>query len=91
MSYKSTGNVQLVARQGYNGVGGVWDTVKDIGSGAAKGALDFYGSAQQAKGREQAYKEQLAAQQAKGGGMPSWLLPAAIGGGVLLLVILKKK
>lgn len=90
MSYKSTGNVQLVARQAYNGLDGVWGSIKDIGSGAAKGALDFYGSTQQAKGREEAYKAQLAAQQARGGGTPSWLLPAAIGGGVLLLIALKK-
>src|SRR5688572_2838231 len=50
MAYRST---NIIARRGYSGfgcgpsaVGGVWDTLKDVG----KGALDFYGQTQQQAG-----------------------------------------
>lgn len=88
MSYFPQGDVDLIARKGYAGV----DGLLDIGKGIAKGALDFYGDKARAEGAAQAYKEQLAMQQGRGGGMPGWVLPAAIvGGAVVLVLVLKKK
>jgi len=79
---------QLVTRYptGMDGFfGSVWGGVKDV----AKGAASLYGSTQQQKGAMDAYKAQQAAQARQG--MPGWILPVAIGGGALALVLLLKK
>ena len=50
-------------------------------------AVSTYGSAKTAEGQAAAYQQMLAAQQAKPG-MPSWVLPVAIGGAGLIAVVL---
>jgi hypothetical protein len=71
---------------------GIWDTIKSIGSGAAS-IIKSQGTEE---GKAAAYQDmaqqQLAAQQrARGGGMPSWVLPLGIGAGALVLFMALKK
>lgn len=66
-------------------LGGVLDFFK----GAGKGVLDFFKQSQQDKGAADALKAKQAAQ--GGGGLPSWFLPVAlVGGGVALVLLLKR-
>lgn len=95
MSYFETGSTQLIARSSYAGVDGFTDALKKLGSALKSGAssaLNFYGNQQQQAGQIQAYQQQAAAR-AGGGGMPGWVMPVAIVGGVglLALVLLKRK
>lgn len=91
MSYKY-GQTELVSRNGYAGVDGVWDKLK---SGVSS-ALDFYGQYNQEKGAKaslEAQQQQLTAalaaqQQSK---TPSWVLPVVIGGGAIAVLLLLKK
>ena len=95
MSYKRmNGSTEIIARQGYSGLGFGLDDI----TGAFKGALNFYGQSEQAKGAAAAAQQiaiaqaQAAQQQAqKSSGMPGWLLPVAIGGGLIALLVLRKK
>jgi hypothetical protein len=66
------------------GIGGVLQT---IGSAL----VNSFTGAQKAQGQSAAYQQYLAAN--SGGGTPSWVVPAAIGGAglVLALVLLKRK
>lgn len=72
---------------------GIWDTVKQIGGSA----LDILKQQGAAEGASEAYKQQLAMQQAammqkQQGGLPSWALPVGLGVGALVLfMVLKKK
>lgn len=74
---------------------GWWDSVKEIGKDALTGAINVFGEGKKQEGITEAYKAQLeaqaAAQAGRGGGMPSWVLPAAIGGGALILVLALRK
>lgn len=94
MSYFDIGCApeELIARQGYSGVGGVGDVLSKIGGvikDGAAGALDFYGKQQQAAGQLSVYQQQAAAQAAAGGGgLPSWVLPVAAVGGVGLIAVM---
>lgn len=91
MSYRGTGPVMprtkttLVARTGYSGIGGFWDSVKGAGSSALDAVNKFY----QDKGAADYYKSQPAA--ATSGGMPDWLLPVGLGVGAIALVLILKK
>ncbi|MBT8452974.1 MAG: hypothetical protein KJO40_13480 [Deltaproteobacteria bacterium] len=131
MSYYDTGATELIARQGYSGLGVAsvtgappkWATVptavpppapKPTAKATAKPAwwesaisstVDFFAQKEKTKqaqaAQEALRREGLSAQaelqqQAYAAGAakptPKWLLPAAIGGGVLvLLLVLKKK
>lgn len=74
---------------------GWWDSIKTIGKDALTGAINVYGEGKKQEGVTEAYKAQLeaqaAAQAGRGGGMPSWVLPAAIGGGALVLILALRK
>jgi hypothetical protein len=73
---------------------GFWGTVKSIGSELGTGVINIYGGREREAGAREAMEAQLAAEQARkqaAGGMPSWVLPAAIGGGILAIILLKKK
>lgn len=91
-NYIQVGNTELIARQGYAGLGLSWGDV----TGAAKGALNFYGKAQQAEGRAAAATEIAKAQAAAaaartrqaGGGFKKYLPFVAIGGVALVGVLL---
>jgi hypothetical protein len=93
MSYFDVGATELVARQGYSGMGDFTDTVK----GLLSGGLNFYGQAQQTAGKAAAYEEIAKAQAAAASGRkppgrtPKWLLPVGLGAGALVLVLLLKK
>lgn len=99
MGYIEVGEerTELIARRGYSDVGGVGDVLSKIGDtlkAGAGAALDFYGQQQQQTGQLQVYQQQqaAAAAAARGGGMPSWALPAAIGGvGLVAVVLLTSK
>lgn len=69
---------------------GWWDSVKSIGKGVAKGAVSVYGEQQRQEGAAEAYKAQLEAQATRKG-MPGWVIPAAVGGGALVLILLLKR
>lgn len=95
MSYFETGSTQLIARSGYAGVDGFTDALKKLGSALKSGAgsaLNFYGQQQQQAGQIQAYQQQAAAR-GTGGGLPGWVMPVAVVGGLglLALVLLKRK
>lgn len=83
----------LIARSGYGSpqpglapMAGVLDFLK----GAGKGVLDFFGQTQQQKGQVDLLKAQQEAAAARGG-LPSWFLPVAlVGGGVVLVMLLKR-
>lgn len=64
-------------------VGDVWGGVKSIFGGAAT----VYGEGKKAEGAAAAAK----AAAKKQTGMPGWIMPVAIGGGVLALVLLLRK
>lgn len=74
---------------------GWWDSVKAIGKGVVEGAVNVYGEQQKAKGAAEAYRAQLEAQAfaqaAQREEIPKWVIPAAIGGGALLLILLLKR
>lgn len=83
----------LIGRNGYSDMGDTGDNIVNILKDVAKGALDVYGSGREAAGRAGA-AEDLAAKQAeelrKGGGMPSWAIPAMVGvGGIAILLLMK--
>jgi hypothetical protein len=90
----------LIARRGYNdqgSLGGIEDILSSIGSAVKSvgtGALSVIGGKSQSEGEAAAYAE-LAKQQAAANqqsAMPSWVLPAAaVGAGVLLIVLLKRR
>ncbi len=92
MSYFDVGETELVAREGYAGMGVDWEDV----TGLAKGALNFYGESERAKGRA-AVAEQIAILQAKGqrapesAGMQRFVPYLAVGGGALLLFLALRK
>lgn len=70
-------------------MGGLWDSVKNIGSGVAKGALDIYGDSKKQQGAAELAAQQAAAQQQQQpGGMPGWIIPVAIGAAGLVAVVL---
>ena len=71
------------------GMSGLWGDVTGFVKDVGKGAASLYGASMQQKGAMAAYKAQQAAQAKKG--MPGWILPVAIGGGALALVLLLKK
>jgi len=90
MSYFPQGATQLVARNAYSSMDGWWDDVK----GGASSVLDFFGKSKQTAGALSVHEQQAAAAAAAAGqkpGLPSWAIPAAIGGGVLLLLVMRKK
>ena len=73
MSYKRmNGATEIIARQGYSGLGFGLDDI----TGAMKGALNFYGQSEQAKGAAKASQEiaiaqaQAAQKAAQSGGTP---------------------
>jgi hypothetical protein len=95
MSYFSkTEGVELVARRGYSDVAGDWtDTAGNI-LGKIGGVIDWYGEKARAEGAVKAYEQAAAAQMAAAQARPSapsWLLPAAIGGGALVLFMAMRK
>jgi hypothetical protein len=92
-NYFPTGQVQLVSRKGYSDLGGVVDWIK----GAASSVLNFYGETQQTAGRAAALEEmariqaEAAAAAPPPAKMPGWVLPAALGGGALILFLALRK
>ena len=96
MSYY--GNTVLVSRRGYgssrrppNGgpqAVGFLDVIKEFGSKV----LNLYGETKAATGREEAYKEVLAAQMAQQkAGTPEWVMPVLIVGGLATALILLRR
>ena len=63
--------------------GDVWSGIKKVTGGAA----DVYGEGKKAEGAAAAAK----AAAKKQTGMPGWIMPVAIGGGVLALVLSLRK
>lgn len=91
MSYFSkTEGTELIARRGYSDVAGDWtDTLGNV-LGKAGNVLNWYGDKARAEGAVRAYEQAAAAQAAAAQARPStpsWLLPAALGGGALVLVM----
>jgi hypothetical protein len=91
MSYQGTGPVMprtkttLVARAGYSGVGGVWDSIKGAGSSVLSSVNKYY----QDKGAAEYYKNQPPATSS---GMPDWLLPVGlVAGGLGVIWFLKRR
>ena len=96
MSYFPSGETELIAREGYSDLGVSWDDIKSGASGVLKGALSFYGESQKTAGQAAAYEAMARAQaEAAAGrpaaGMPKWLLPVALGGGALVLVLMLRR
>jgi hypothetical protein len=90
MSYLPTGSYEQDLGASFT------ESLTTFGKKAGSAVLDTFRTLEQQKGREQAFKEQaqmLAAQQGQrpGSGMPSWVIPAAIGGGVLVLILMMRK
>lgn len=85
--------VQLVARRSYGGdlsdyiaVGGVSDDISSV----ASGTVGIFTGAANAQGQMEAY-QQLQRQQAASA-MPPWMLPVMlVGGGVLLVIALRRR
>lgn len=90
--FKDLAEEELIAREGYAGLGLSLSEVKSFGSNLLGQAKSLYEGTQQAKGREQAYKE-LATKQAAApaASTPSWVLPVAIGGTALVAFLLLRK
>ena len=89
MSYFSgVGNTELIARRGYSDISD-WKDVTGKIWGGLTGALDFYGDKTRAEGAVRAYETAAQAAQAQAAqarsSTPSWLLPAALAGGALVL------
>lgn len=96
MSYHQRKPDLLIARRGYSDQGGI-DALSSIGSAVKSvvtGTLNVFGGKAQSEGEAAAYAElakQQAAQQQQSS-VPSWGMPAAaVGVGVLLLVLLKRR
>jgi len=95
MSYFDVGNTELISRQGYSGAMGLGLSWSDV-TGAAKGALNFYGQGMKSQGQAAAAMEiakaQAAANAAKArstaSGMGKYVVPIAIGGVALVGVLL---
>lgn len=103
MSYYGTGDWYgdpsiLIARRGYGGNGrrlngrpqavGFLDTIKEFGGKV----LNLYGETKAATGREEAYKEVLAAQMAQQkAATPSWVMPVLVVGGLATALILLRR
>ncbi|HMG24175.1 MAG TPA: hypothetical protein VK607_22730 [Kofleriaceae bacterium] len=81
----------LVSRAGYSGMGGVWDTLTDIGGGVLK----VYGAQQQATGAAAASatanRDLTAALAAQQGISTSTLLIGGLAVGAVALILLRKK
>ncbi len=71
----------------YQELGGWFDSVKSYGKDIGKGALEIFGEAKKREGAAELAAQQAGAQAQPAGG-PSWILPVAIGGGVIALVVL---
>ena len=102
MTYHHIGD-ELIAREGYAGLGaapGATEPTKEPSTfskvtGLVTDALNIYSGQQKSAGELKAYQT-IAQQQAAaraGSGMPSWLLPVLVVGGlgVVALVVLKGK
>lgn len=80
----------LVSRQGYSGMGDIWDSI----TGAAGSVLKFYGSQQQAQGAAAAAAQtnkDLAAALAAKSGMDTTTLLLIGGLGLGAVLLLRKK
>jgi hypothetical protein len=69
-------------------VGVTWDDVLGTAKNLGGGALEFYNQAQKSKGAEEAYKEMMAKFGPQKSTLPSWVVPAAVAGGLGLVLIL---
>ena len=93
MSYfNKVEGTELIARRGYSDMSDWKDTAGKIWGGLT-GALDFYGDKARAEGAVRAYEQASAAQAAAAqarSSTPSWVLPAALGGGALVLLMVMR-
>jgi len=73
-------------------LGNLFDVVKSFGKTAVDVAQQYGSQAGQAEAyRQMALAQKTAAAPAAAPGMPSWLLPAVIGAGALVLILVLKK
>ncbi len=96
MSYFPQGETELIAREGYGDLGLSFEDIKSGAGGLLGGALSFYGESQKTAGRAAALEEIARAQAAAAagrqmGGTPAWLLPVALGGAALVLVLMLRR
>lgn len=74
------------------GVGSALGNVLDSVFGGLKAGINYYGQTKQQEGALNVLQQGGAMQQPVDSGMPSWLLPVALlGGGIALVVYLKKR